>query len=117
MAVSRSLQVPYESLRSVIDTSFSTITDTELDEIVRGINQQNPLIGIRTIMQMLRSNGLRVQRDRVRDALRRVDGYGAMVRRATVLRRRIYHVPHVNFLWHVDGNHRLIKCVMRDNIL
>lgn len=48
---------------------------------------------------------------RVRDSLRRVDPIGTEVRALAnrTLRRRQYSVPAPNAMWHIDGNHKLIR--------
>lgn len=52
---------------------------------------------------------VRVQRQRVRESLQRVDPSGVRVRCKNVLRRRQYSVPSPNALRHVDGYHKLIR--------
>ena len=37
-----------------------------------------------------------------------VDPQGADDRRCRRIRRRVYSVPYPNFIWHLDGNHKLI---------
>ena len=34
---------------------------------------------------------------------------GTAVRRSVAVRRRIYHAEGPNYVWHIDGNHKLIK--------
>lgn len=88
---------------------FSTITDSNLDEVVRGINLMHPLCGERVIRGQLLSQGIRVQRERVRMSLRRVDPTGVELRARRVLHRRQYRVVSPNALWHLDGYHKLIR--------
>lgn len=51
---------------------------------------------------------------RLQESLRRVDAEGVYMRRLRlhVLRRRQYSVPGPNSLWHIDGNHKLIRSVI-----
>lgn len=51
---------------------------------------------------------------RLQESLRRVDAEGVYMRRLRmrVLRRRQYSVPAPNSLWHIDGNHKLIRSVI-----
>ncbi|KAK7105549.1 hypothetical protein V1264_016914 [Littorina saxatilis] len=62
-------------------------------------------------MVRLRQMELHCSREMVRDACRRVDPEGVALR--ALLRhnivRRTYRVEHPNALWHVDGNHKLIR--------
>ncbi|KAJ7764735.1 hypothetical protein B0H16DRAFT_1219359, partial [Mycena metata] len=48
-----------------------------------------------------------VQKERVRESLKRVDGLGQLLRTSDI-RRRTYSVPRPNYLWHCDGHHKLI---------
>ena len=50
-----------------------------------------------------------VQRHRIRDALHVVDPEGVHSHLRGILHRRQYSVPSPNALWHVDGNHKLIR--------
>lgn len=56
----------------------------------------------------IRSLGLRVQRDRVRSSLTRVDPDNTALHWAGVISRRVYSLPWPNSLWHMDGHHSLI---------
>ncbi|KAL0978844.1 hypothetical protein UPYG_G00176460 [Umbra pygmaea] len=51
------------------------------------------------------------QVSRVRESLRRVDPYGTELRALAnhTLHRRQYSVPAPNAMWHIDGNHKLIR--------
>ena len=68
-----------------------------------------PNIGERRLIGALRSRGIRVQRWRVRACLRKVDPLGAALRWRPVIYRRKYSVPTPNALWHIDGNHKLVR--------
>ena len=65
--------------------------------------------GYRMIGGMLRSDGFFVQHERIRQSLRRVDPVGSELRLARALHRREYNVPSPNALWHIDGNHKLVR--------
>ena len=88
---------------------FSHISDCDLDQIVRAFNALHPQCGERVVMGHLRSQGIRVQRARVRASLHRVDSIGIELRSRRVLHRREYHVECPNALWHLDGYHKLIR--------
>ena len=55
------------------------------------------------------SQGIRVQRTRLRNSLKRVDPIGRGLRSITTIRRRVYNVRFPLALWHMDGNHKLIR--------
>ncbi|PIK47113.1 hypothetical protein BSL78_16009 [Apostichopus japonicus] len=55
------------------------------------------------------ANRINVSRDRIRESMKRVDPAGVEFRRRISLHRRVYSVPGPNYLWHIDGNHKLIR--------
>ena len=91
-------------------TGFSDITDEELDNIIRAfMNDQGNLVGYSMVSGCLKDIGLRVQRDRVRASIARVDPVNSRLRWATIISRRTYSVAAPNSLWHIDGHHSLIN--------
>ena len=88
---------------------YSSISDSDLDYLVRDIVHLHPQSGEKTIRGQLRSQGIRVQRQRIRDCLRRVDSCGVQARSRRLLHRRVYRVESPNALWHLDGYHKLIR--------
>ncbi|KAL7396210.1 hypothetical protein ABVT39_002205 [Epinephelus coioides] len=90
-------------------SKFNSISDQQLDLKVSQIKTEHPNVGEVMLMGHLRSQNIVVQRQRLRDSLRRVDPVGVLARRRTAIARRVYSVPHPNFIWHVDGNHNLIR--------
>ncbi|XP_023818518.1 uncharacterized protein LOC105358284 [Oryzias latipes] len=90
---------------------YSSVGDDELDAIVLEIQHCYPNAGCRIMMGHLRSRGIHIQRSRLADSLRRVNPEGVMMRRLSIqiARRRQYNVPAPNHLWHIDGNHKLIR--------
>lgn len=57
----------------------------------------------------LHCQGILVQRERIRESLRRVDPMGCQLRKRIALHRREYQVKSPNALWHLDGHHKLIR--------
>ncbi|XP_060776375.1 uncharacterized protein LOC132885871 isoform X1 [Neoarius graeffei] len=90
-------------------SKFNNITDQQLDLEVSQIRTEHPNVGEIMLMGHLRSKNIVVQRHRLRDSLRRIDPIGVLARRRPAIARRVYSVPHPNFIWHVDGNHKLIR--------
>ena len=88
---------------------YANISDEELDRIVAEIQQQFPTCGNRQMQGHLLSRGIRVQQHRVRESQRRVDPAGSIMRRLRIIHRRRYHVNGPQALWHIDGNHKLIR--------
>ena len=48
-------------------------------------------------------------RARLRGSIHRVDPINTALRRSVALRRRVYHYEGPNAVWHVDGNHKLVR--------
>lgn len=88
---------------------YSDITDSALDEAVQKIQGQHPGVGIRMLKGHLKSQGLTLQRERIRQSLLRTDPTGVLQRWRDSIRRRVYSVPFPQALWHIDGNHKLIR--------
>ena len=53
--------------------------------------------------------GIGVPRAQLRSSIHRVDHANRVSRQSTVIRRRIYSVAHPNSVWHIDGNHKMIR--------
>ena len=78
-------------------TGFTDITDAELDGLVQQFMlEHGSLIGCSMISGRLRSLELRVQRQRVRESIVRVDPANVRVRWASVVYHRAYSVPGPN---------------------
>ena len=52
---------------------------------------------------------VKVLRADLRAAIHRVDHNNTVARRSKVIKRRVYCVPCPNNLWHIDGNHKMIR--------
>lgn len=89
--------------------NYTPLSDSELDTVVREITSLFPKCGEKTVSGRLKSCGIMVQRERVRESLWRVDPSGVRSRCRNVLHRRIYSVSSPNALWHMDGYHKLIR--------
>ena len=91
-------------------TGFSALTNDELDTYVRQFMEQHgSMVGCSMLSGYLRSLGLRIQRDRLRASIARVDPSNVRIRWAAVICRRSYSVPGPNSLWHLDGHHSLVN--------
>ena len=91
------------------DSKYTDITDGDLDREIVEIKLEHPNDGERLLIGHLASRGIIVPRTRVRASIHRVDPENTAVRRSVTIRRRVYHVDGPNSLWHVDGNHKLIR--------
>ena len=87
---------------------YSACTDPELDALVSEIKTRVPHSGYRSVKGILESQGHRVQWERVRAAMHRVDSLGILERMTQLgcVVRRTYSVPCSKYL---DTNHKLIR--------
>jgi hypothetical protein len=91
---------------------WTEMNNDTLDEHVKELLADNHRIGANNMKVRLENVGIRVPRERVREAMQRVDPTGVALRSRRAIKRRSYHVHGPNSLWHLDGNHKLIRYVM-----
>ena len=90
--------------------TYSDISDDELDTVIRGLIQEFPSSGYRMMDGYLRGRGLRIQQARLRSAMQRCDPHGVVLRwLGQIHPRTSYSVYGPQALWHIDGNHKLIR--------
>ena len=89
--------------------NFTEITDEELDDVVRNTLRLTPYSGEVYVRGSIKVRGVNVQRSRVRESLKRIDGIGSATRRRYAIYRRAYDVAGPNHLWHMDSNHKLMQ--------
>jgi len=92
-----------------VSSLYAQITDQELDVLVTDIKHAFPNCGYRLMYGHLLNQGYRVAQMRIRDSLHRVDPDGSVIRWASTIERRKYRVSSPLSLWHIDGNHKLIR--------
>lgn len=83
---------------------LSDISDDELDLLIGRLRSHFRRAGLAMLDGMLRRLGHRVQRERIRACLLRIDPVRRIFERIRI-RRRNYSVPGPNSLWHHDGQH------------
>ena len=94
-----------------IRSTYSTMSDTDLDAVVSDLQTQFSGWGNRQVYGCLVSRRIRVQFQRVRESQRRVDPVDSIMQRLNRVQRRRYSVQGPHHLWHMDGNHKLIRSV------
>ena len=97
--------------RALEDSDLIGVTDIsgqELDAIIASHKDTRPNDGERILIGYLRSRNIHLPRSRIRDSIHRIDSHGIELRKLTTIRHRTYHVEGPNFVWHTDGNHKLI---------
>ena len=88
---------------------FSEISDVNLDELVAQFVNIFPCAGQKTLAGYLQMQNYYIQRWRIRESMLRVDPCGVQQRMRRSLHRWRYTVKGPNSLWHIDGNHKLIR--------
>ncbi|CAC5384765.1 unnamed protein product [Mytilus coruscus] len=88
---------------------YSSICDDDLDQLLQPIIEENPHLGYRSIQARLKVCGHFCPETRVRAALVRLDPAAVAMRWCDTVQRRKYRVAGPNSLWHIDGNHKLIR--------
>ena len=70
-----------------------------------------PNCGYRQMRGNLRARGFNIQWNRIRDSMQRVDPQGTLMRalRLITVSRRTYFVQAPLSMWHINGNHKLIR--------
>ena len=99
----------YRHMKEAGIDKYTSIIDGELDRTVRSIKCDHPNDGEVMMQAHLLRVGVRVQRQRLRLSIHRVDPENTALQRATTVRRRVYQVEGANSVWHLDGNHKLIR--------
>nr|XP_018908196.1 PREDICTED: uncharacterized protein LOC109037829 [Bemisia tabaci] len=86
----------------------SHIDNVHLEYLLRGLCEAHPSWGSVSLRGALLSMGYHVAENRIRAILRQVDPDGVAARRRRALKRRVFSVPGANYLWCIDGHHKLI---------
>ena len=95
--------------------SYEGMNDNELDDIVTGILKDFPNAGYKkNDRSFARKKNTTPEQSRIRSAMQRVNPEGCLLRSLdlktlNVLQRRKYQVYGPLALWHIDGNHKLIR--------
>ena len=85
------------------------IPDAELDCVVRNIQRDFPNAGYRRMQSQLSLRGIKISQMRVRASMQRTDPEGVAMRWLSLTPRAVYRVSGPLALWHIDGNHKLIR--------
>lgn len=90
-------------------SKYSQTTDDELRAAMISIKDNFPSFGLKMIRSGLNTQyNIHVQRQRIEQILREIDPIGVATRWATCVKRRTYSVPGSMYLWHNDGNHKVM---------
>ena len=83
------------------ESQRESISEDELELIIRQIKRDFPSLGQTLVWGRLRSMGYGVTRERVRVAIRSIDPINTALRWRETSTRRTYSVPGPNSLWHI----------------
>lgn len=89
--------------------SFSEVSDDALNEMIKDIVAGNDQLGSEAVRAQLRAGGVLVQRHWIRKSLAQINPRAAALSMSQRPQRRLYRVAGPNSLWHLDGNHKLIR--------
>ena len=91
-------------LHNIYTETYSDISDQDLDQLLRHVQQQHPGVAIRLLKGHLGSIGHRIHGDRIQLSLLRTDPTGVLNRWKVSVKRWVYNVHAPQSLWHIDGN-------------
>ena len=103
------MAVQQQGPSGIVSNRYVQMTDDELDTKVKSIKQTHPQYGEVMIVGHLRQDGIRLARSCIRASIHRVDPDDVAERRSKAVKRRVYQVGFPNDIWHIDGNHKLIR--------
>ena len=106
-----SRQTLYRRLKefNISTCDFTDVLPQELDEIVKEVKVQYPNDGEVMLKGHMSRLNVKVPRADLRAAIHRVDHDNTVARRSKAIKRRVYCVARPNNLWHIDGNHKMIR--------
>ena len=90
-------------------TTYTNLSDRDLDATVEAIKKHHPNDGEVLMAGHLASRGIFVPRARLRASIHRVDPVNTAAQRSVTIRHRVYCADGPNVMWHVDGNHKVIR--------
>ena len=105
----RTIRRRMEAAGLCVSDLYSILSDAQLDEVVRNVFELFPNSGYRMMAGHLQHLNIHVQQQRIRDSLHRISPASLAVRWNETIVRRIYSVRSPLSLWHIDGNHKLIR--------
>ncbi|KAG6374552.1 hypothetical protein JVT61DRAFT_3897 [Boletus reticuloceps] len=91
-----------------LSKKYSDITDEELEICIRRYKCDRPNAGLQFVITFLKSHGIHVQRARIQSSMQRINPLGRLIRYQAAIKRRVYESPQSNYVWHINGHHKLI---------
>jgi hypothetical protein len=88
---------------------FTRQSPDEIESAVTATKQSHPNAGEVMVQGHLAAAGIHVQRRKIRSAIHTVDPEGVQERKKKPIKKRTYSVASPNYVWHIDGNHKLVR--------
>ena len=86
----------------LLDDPLTHITDADLTSLIQDIRRETPYAGVSLLFGSIRSRGVKITREQLRQSLRSLDPIGSLLRSPSgATLRRPYSVPGPNSLWHI----------------
>ena len=101
MDVSRPTLYSFCREHGIEQRTFSDISDDQLVDVVIELKRNHPNDGYVLMEGHLRAMGLKIQRWKIRAAVKFVDGEGVEARKTKTIKRRSYSVPCPHYMWHI----------------
>ena len=92
--------------------NFSIISDDQLDFDVLALTKDYPFCSETILRELLKGTGITIQCYQFRENMHRVSEVSIQSKRKSRLKRRVYNLKGANHLWHIDTNHKLVKCYL-----
>ncbi len=108
----RTVRRRMEGFNIRVSDTYLTVSDSELDRLIRYIQNDFPNSGYTMMAGHLLARGHRVQQLRIRESMIRIDPDGVASRWFRSIQGRSYQVYGPMALWHLDGMHKLIRYVV-----
>ena len=89
-------------------SKYTNLEQDSLQQKVATIKTHHANAGEIMVQGHLVAEGVHVQRDRIRKAIHDIDP-SVTRRKRPPINRRVYDVPCPNYLWHIDGNHKMVR--------
>ncbi|CAJ0845537.1 21176_t:CDS:2 [Entrophospora sp. SA101] len=88
-------------LEQALRGEYTQLTNEQIDGVVRIIRQEQPFSGQNIIMGTLRSLGIKIHHQRLRDSLYHIDSFRIINHWAHIIPRHVYHVAVLKYF--LDG--------------
>ena len=108
LGVSRMTLYRRRSEYGMLTESPGSISDSQLMTVVRHLRSELPDVGQAMLIGRLRAMGFHVQRERVREAIRKSDPFNTALRWHNLTSRRPYSVLGPNSSWHIGTVHKIV---------